>query len=151
MKIKTLSIFIGLLLGVSSSAYAVHEPRDESAGEAPAYTVQCPDGAASASACKVDKGTYKGWLTFKVVCQVCHGGGGMGSTFAPNLQTRFNENGVDFPRFAYVLHHGYTGEVGAMPNWSKNPRVMKNVDNLYRYLKARADNKLPLGRPKKLN
>ncbi len=148
---RSLILFAVPLLGLAGNAHAVHEPRDESAGEAPTYTVECPEGATSASACKVDKGTYKGWMTYKIVCQVCHGGGGMGSTFAPNLQTRFNENGVDWPRFVYVLDHGYTGEVGAMPNWSKNPRVMKNIDNLYRYLKARADGKIPLGRPKKLN
>ncbi|RME34135.1 MAG: hypothetical protein D6786_05735 [Gammaproteobacteria bacterium] len=137
----------GVLATLTTAALAAHEPRDENAPPEPTYKVECAEGATSATQCKVDKETYVGWREYKANCQVCHGGGGMGSTFAPNLQERFNKEGVDWPRFYYVIEHGYTGQMGAMPPWDKNKRVMKMRANLYRYLKARADGKLPLGRP----
>jgi len=118
--------------------------------KAPKYKVECPKGANSATQCKVGKPTFMGWLTFQTTCFVCHGNGGVGTTFAPNLQDRFNQHGVDFAVFSFVLQHGYRGEIGIMPCWKDNPRVMNNIDNLYRYLKARADGKLPLGRPQVL-
>ena len=147
---KKLVLIASALMFAGTSTYAAHEPRDENAGEAPEYVVECDEGATSAKACKVDKETYVGWRTFATNCQVCHGGSGLGSTFAPNLMERFNNEGVDYPRFKYVLHNGFTGQMGAMPAWEKNKAVMKNLDNLYRYLKARADDKLPKGRPSRM-
>jgi len=126
------------------------ESSDQPAGDVPQYVVECPEGAASAKACKVDKNTYVGWRSYSTNCQVCHGGSGLGSTFAPNLMDRFNKQGVDYTRFKEVVTNGYTGQIGAMPAWEKNKGVMKDLDNLYRYLQARADDKLPKGRPTRL-
>jgi len=147
---KRLLLVAGATFMFAGSAYAAHEPRDESAGDAPEYVVECDEGAASAKACKVDKDTYVGWRTFATNCQVCHGGSGLGSTFAPNLMTRFNDEGVDYARFKYVITQGYTGQMGAMPAWEKNKAVMKNLDGLYQYLQARSDGKLPKGRPTRM-
>lgn len=137
------------LAGIAAIALAAHEPRLEPEGESPVYAVACPEGAADASVCEVDQLTYDGWRTYKIECQQCHGGGGMGSTFAPNLMTRFNETGVDYGRFLYVMEHGYQGQMGVMPSLAKNPRVNKNKDAVYAYLKARADGVMPNGRPPK--
>ncbi len=137
------------LAGIAVTALAVHEPRLEPEGAPPVYAVACPEGAADAGACEVDQFTYDGWKTYKIECQQCHGGGGMGSTFAPNLMTRFNESGVDYGRFLYVMEHGYQGQMGVMPSLAKNPRVQKNKDAVYAYLKARADGAIPNGRPPK--
>jgi len=137
------------LAGIAATVLAVHEPRLEPEGEPPVYAVACPEGAADASACEVDQLTYDGWKTYKIECQQCHGGGGMGSTFAPNLMTRFNETGVDYGRFLYVIEHGYQGQMGVMPSLARNPRVQKNKDAVYAYLKARADGAMPNGRPPK--
>lgn len=112
------------------------------------YTVECAAGTTKAEDCSVDKDTYVGWRAFGANCQQCHGGGAMGSTFAPNLMERFNDH-VDHERFVYVLNNGYTGNMGAMPSFAANPNVLKDVDALYRYLRARADGVLPNGRPKK--
>jgi len=146
---KVLGIAASLLF-ITSSVYAAHEPRNDDAGDTPEYTVKCADGATDAKQCEVDKDTYVGWRTFATNCQVCHGGSGLGSTFAPNLMERINKEGVDYGRFMYVVENGYHGKVGAMPSWKKNVAVMKARDSLYRYLKARADDKLPKGRPKKM-
>lgn len=137
------------LIIVSGAVFAVREPRLEPAGEPPDYGVTCPDGATDASACTVDRLTYDGWKAYKVECQQCHGGGGMGSTFAPNLMVRINDAGVDYGRFLYVMEHGYTGQMGVMPSLAKNPRVQKYKDGIFAYLKARADGAIPIGRPPK--
>ena len=149
---KILGIAASLLIiqTVLNSSFAASEPRDAAAGDAPEYTVNCADGAANAKQCEVDKDTYVGWRTYATNCQVCHGGSGLGSTFAPNLMDRFNKEGVDYGRFKYVITKGYTGNMGAMPAWEKNKAVMKNLDGLYKYLQARADEKLPKGRPTKM-
>ena len=112
----------------------------------PTYEVQCAPGATAAEQCQVDKDTYIGWRTFAAQCQVCHGGSALGSTFAPSLLDRFHQR-VDHARFVEVVTHGFRGQVGAMPAWKGNPNVMPHIDQLYRYLKARADGVLPAGRP----
>jgi len=134
----------------ASLAHAVKEPRIDDAGDPPTYRVECPEGAADASQCtSIDEATYVGWKTYKVECQQCHGGGGLGSTFAPNLIDRINKQGVDYGRFLYVMEHGYTGQMGAMPSMAKNARVQKAKGEVYTYLKARADGVIPNGRPPK--
>ena len=130
------------------SAESSAETSADRSAAPPTYTVDCPAGTTAAEACKVDKNTYFGWRTFAVDCQVCHGGSALGSTFAPNLLDRLNTR-VDYPRFLEVLANGYTGQVGAMPSWKNNAGVMQHADDLYRYLRARADGKLPVGRPQK--
>ena len=112
----------------------------------PNADVQCANAATAAEQCQVDKNTYIGWRTFAGQCQVCHGGSALGSTFAPNLLDRFHQR-VDHARFVEVVTNGYRGQVGVMPAWKGNPNVMPHVDQIYRYLKARADGVLPPGRP----
>lgn len=141
-------IFVLLICPVLN-AVAVNTPRVEVEQSEPAYQVDCPAGATDASACTVDPLTYSGWRTYKIECQQCHGGGGLGSTFAPNLLDRLNREGVDFARFLYVMDHGYTGRMGVMPSLIKNSRVQKNKAAIYAYLKARADGRIPIGRPPK--
>lgn len=123
---------------------AAMEPAVRDAGLS--YAVTCEEGATAAEKCSVDAETYKGWRSFHAHCYQCHGGGGLGSTFAPNLQERFNDH-VDHARFDYVLHNGYVGNMGAMPSFATNPAVLKEIDALYLYLRARADGALPPGRP----
>jgi nucleoid-associated protein YgaU len=129
-------------------AQAATAPAAQAADGAPAYDVSCPEGAAQAEKCQVGKETYIGWRSFHTHCFQCHGGSGMGSTFAPNLMDRLNSS-VDYARFKHVLQNGYTGKVGAMPSFAKNTAVLKDTDALYGYLRARADGVLPAGRPVK--
>lgn len=143
MSARSLLLFL-LAVGGANASASDQAPADA----APAATVACPEGAQAAEACTVDKDTYFGWRTYAANCQVCHGGSGLGSTFAPNLLDRLN-NTVDHARFMFVLENGYTGQVGAMPAWKSKQDVMKNADNLYRYLHARAAGQLPPGRPEK--
>ena len=130
------SVLVGMMISVATVAAD------------PSYVVDCPVAAKAAEQCKVDRNTYLGWRSFAANCQVCHGGSGMGSTFAPNLLDRLNTR-VDNARFRKVVSEGYTGQVGVMPSWKTKKDVMGNLENLYRYLRSRADGKLPPGRPQK--
>ena len=143
---KSITFF---LLTVSFASIAVDQPRLEFEGDPPSYEVTCPEDVTDAKDCTVDSILYTGWRTYKIECQQCHGGGGMGSTFAPNLMDRINKEGVDYGRFLYVMDNGYTGQMGVMPSLKANPRVQKNKAAIYAYLKARANGDMPKGRPPK--
>jgi len=131
-----------LLLGICGLT-----PLPLSAEEAP-YEVVCEDDAGT-KVCKVNKQTYIGWRTFTASCLRCHGQDAVGSTFAPSLLERMNE--IDKAQFMTSVAEGYTGEIGVMPPWKDNPNVNKRYEELYAYLRARADGALPPGRPKRLD
>jgi hypothetical protein len=92
--------------------------------------------------CQIDKFMVKGFRTFGQ-CQVCHGMDGAGSTFAPSLLERLSV--LDKETFMDRVTNGFKGQIGVMPAWGENPNVMKNVENLYAYLKARSDSVIPPG------
>ena len=94
------------------------------------------------SQCKVDTFLIKGFRTFGQ-CQVCHGMDGGGSTIAPSLLVKLKE--LDHPTFVDRVTNGYKGQIGVMPEWKTNPNIMNNLENLYAYLKARADGVIPAG------
>jgi len=103
------------------------------AGEAPEYIVK--DG-------KVDKGTYNGYRRFHGTCHACHGQDAMGSSFAPALTESLKT--VDYSTFKKTVLEGRqvtdaTGAVKAMPSFGQDPNVTKHLDDIYRYLTARAD------------
>lgn len=143
-----LMMFTALLIGAATHAFAdgvetAAAPATDS--DAP-YTVECSTG--SPMVCQVDKKTYIGWRTYHAVCHVCHAQDAVGSTFAPSLVERLQA--IDEVRFMDVLANGYTGQIGVMPGWKDNPNVNKKYNEIYGYLKARADGALPPGRPQRL-
>lgn len=142
-------IITTLLSGAATLAFANGtETASPPAADSPApYTVACEETGGK-NVCKVDKQTYIGWRTYHAVCHVCHAQDAVGSTFAPSLVERLGV--IDKERFMDVLANGYTGQIGVMPGWKDNPNVNKKYDELYGYLKARADGALPPGRPTRL-
>lgn len=132
-----LPIIRKLLLAIFlSSSYAL-------AAENP-YIVECTEGGK----CKVDKATYIGWRTYHAACHVCHAQDAVGSTFAPSLVERLKS--MEKERFVVVLTDGFTGTIGVMPGWKKDPNVFPKVEMLWAFLKARSDGALGKGKPKKL-
>lgn len=124
-----------------SSAAAQGENAGE-AGEDP-YEVDCDQVDEDGNrVCITDKATYVGWRTFHSNCHVCHGQNAVGSSFAPALLKP-----IDKERFVDVVTNGYTGQIGVMPAWGKNPNVKDFIDELYSYQQARADGVLLPGRP----
>lgn len=113
-------------------------------GEETPYTVE--DG-------KVDKGTYNGYRRFHGVCHTCHGQGAMGSTIAPSLVESLKT--LSYEEFKTTVTEGRaattaTGAASAMPSFKENKDVMKYLDDIYSYVKARSDGVLGPGRPERL-
>lgn len=97
-----------------------------------------------AKPCKIDRFLLKGFRAFSQ-CQVCHGIDGNGSTIAPSLIAKLKTE-ITYDIFVDRVTNGFQGQMGVMPPWKTNPNIMKNMDNLYAYLKARSDGILPAGR-----
>lgn len=122
----------------------------QAADGSPPYTIACSaNSEIGGNACKVDKKTYIGWRTYHAFCHVCHAQDAVGSTFAPSLVETLKI--INKGRFLNAVADGYTGQIGVMPAWKENPNVSKRYDELYAYLKARADGTLPPGRPQRLD
>lgn len=100
---------------------------------------------------KVDRGTYNGYRRFHSTCHVCHGFDAGGSSFAPPLVESMTR--LSYDQFKEVvingrMNQGTTGDK-VMPSFGLDPNVVMNLDDIYRYLKARADGALPGGRPER--
>jgi hypothetical protein len=127
---------------------------------------------------KVDSGTYAGWFTFNLSCQICHGQDATGTNLAPDLKqslktmsrTQFAtkvlaryrilgtppDKPVDEATRESVLdevlkeRRGERGRV-LMPVWLDDPGMKPHILDLYAYLKARSDGALGPGRPRTMD
>ncbi|MGI9507712.1 MAG: c-type cytochrome, methanol metabolism-related [Geminicoccaceae bacterium] len=101
---------------------------------------------------KVDFGTYNGYRRYHSDCHVCHGPDGLGSTYAPPLIDSIPAIGYDGYLEAVVngIQNVSQSEQSVMPSFGENPNVMLYVDDIYSYLKARADGAIGRGRPDRL-
>lgn len=97
----------------------------------------------------MDFATYKGWRAYHAECHVCHGPDAMGSTYAPSLMVSV-QNGLDWDAFFDVIINGRYEKDGAqkgnvMPAFGENSNVAPHVEDMFRYIKARADDKIRRG------
>jgi len=99
----------------------------------------------------VDWFAYSGFRRYHSECHVCHGPEGLGSSYAPALTVSLKT--VDYATFLDVVTNGRQKVSGSqqsvMPAFGTNVNVMCYLDDIYVYLRARSDGKLPPGRPKK--
>ena len=109
----------------------------------PTFKIE-PDGT-------VDWYTYSGFRRYHSECHVCHGPDGEGSSYAPRLVESVQRLG--YGDFLEVVTNGRVhvsaGEQSVMPAFGTNLNVMCYVDDIYVYLRARAQGELPRGRPPK--
>jgi methanol metabolism-related c-type cytochrome len=91
----------------------------------------------------IDWGTYEGYKRYHAECHTCHGPNGMGSTFAPALADSLKS--MKYEQFKEIVSSGKTSADKVMPAFASNPNVMCYIDDLYTYLKARADGVLKAG------
>ena len=91
----------------------------------------------------IDWATYEGFKRYHSECHVCHGPNGLGSTFAPALADSLKT--MTYDQFKETVSSGRTFADRVMPAFASNPNVMCYVDDLYTYLKARADGALKSG------
>lgn len=99
----------------------------------------------------VDWYTFSGYRRYHSDCHVCHGQDGMGSTYAPALVKSLKN--IDYGTFLSIVAGGKK-EVGGgnekvMPAFGDNKNVYCYMDDIYVYLRARADGAAPRGRPPK--
>jgi methanol metabolism-related c-type cytochrome len=107
----------------------------------PTYNVH-PDGM-------VDWYTFSGFRRYHSDCHVCHGPNGEGSSYAPALANSLKTLG--YSDFVDIVTNGRknvnTANDKVMPSFASNVNVMCYIDDLYVYLRARANNAIPGGRP----
>ena len=97
----------------------------------------------------VDWYTFSGYRRFNGACEVCHGFDGSGSSFAPDLTESLKT--IDYSQFQNIVINGKkdvnTAQTLVMPAFGDNKNVMCYLDDIYVYLRARADGAQPGGRP----
>ena len=107
----------------------------------PTYKIS-PDGM-------VDWYTFSGFRRYHSDCHVCHGPNGEGSTYAPALANSLKT--LSYSDFANVVTNGRKNVDAAndkvMPSFATNVNVMCYLDDIYVYLRARANDAIPGGRP----
>jgi cytochrome c553 len=101
---------------------------------------------------KVDKKTFNGWLRYTESCLRCHGPDGAGSSYAPDLVASVKHMTQD--QFNEIVVNGKTdvntASQNVMPPFGTVEDVMDNLDDIWAYLKARADGALGRGRPQQI-
>ncbi len=136
-----------LLLAASAALAENKKPASSKDGEYfdangdPTYNI-LPDG-------KVDWRTYSGFLRYSAECLRCHGPDGLGSSYAPNLTDSLKR--LSYSQFEATVAGGKkdlsAGQEKVMPSLGTDKNVMCFIDDIYVYLKARADDALPRSRP----
>jgi methanol metabolism-related c-type cytochrome len=144
-----------LVVAVSVSAYAVGDGSGDPAAVTqddgkwsdkngnPTFKVGS-DGA-------VDWYTYSGYIRYSSECLRCHGPDGMGSSYAPALYQSLKR--LSYSDFYAIVAGGKkdvsTAQELVMPANGLNKNVMCFIDDIYIYLRARADDAVGRGRPEK--
>jgi methanol metabolism-related c-type cytochrome len=99
----------------------------------------------------VDWYTYSGFRRYHSDCHVCHGPDGEGSSYAPALSNSLKT--MSYSDYLGLVASGRkdvnTARENVMPAFGANPNVMCYVDDIYIYLRARANDAVPRGRPAK--
>src|ERR1700747_1263525 len=109
----------------------------------PTYKIQA-DGT-------VDWYTYSGYRRYHSDCHVCHAPDGMGSSYAPALKDSLKT--MSYGDFLAIVASGRknvsTAQENVMPAFGDNPNVACYMDDIYVYLRARANDALGRVRPAK--
>lgn len=99
----------------------------------------------------VDWYTFSGYRRYHSDCHVCHGPDGMGSSYAPGLVQSMKS--LDYASFLQIVAEGRKnvggGKENVMPAFGENKNVYCYMDDIYIYLRARAVDAAPRGRPPK--
>jgi len=101
---------------------------------------------------KVDKKTFNGWRRYTESCLRCHGPDGAGSSYGPDLVDSVTHMTQD--AFNEVVVNGRTNvntaNTSVMPPFGEVEDVVTYLDDIWAYLKARADGVLGRGRPPRI-
>jgi methanol metabolism-related c-type cytochrome len=97
----------------------------------------------------LDWSAYSGFRRYHSECHVCHGPEGEGSTYAPALKDSLKT--MSYTDFVGIATNGRknvnTAQTNVMPAFGDNINVMCYLDDIYVYLRGRANDAIPRGRP----
>ena len=131
-----------VLFGTVVAGVVILQPAASAQNE-PAYVVK--NGM-------VDQATYNGYRRYTESCLRCHGPDGAGSSYAPALMQSLKT--MDFQQFAETVVNGRknvtSSSESVMPAFGTVEDVVLYMNDIYGYLKARSDDKLGRGRPKRI-
>ena len=95
--------------------------------------------------------TFSGFRRYHAECHTCHGPEGEGSSYGPSMVNSLKR--LSHEEFTQIVVNGKktvtTAQQQVMPAFGENANVMCYLDDIYVYLKARADGALARGRPAK--
>ena len=118
-------------------------PQAAQAENDPVYTVE--NG-------RVDQHVFNGYRRYGDSCHRCHGPDGVGSSYAPNLTESLKR--ITYEQFVDTVVNGRQNvsatQNNVMPPFGTTEDVISYIDDIYGYLKARSDDKLPRGRPQRI-
>ena len=99
----------------------------------------------------LDSNSYKGYKTYRQWCARCHGTFGQGGPKAPNLAKSLTtlslEEFTETVKTGNVPKARQTTKQGRMQAQGRRQVVMRNIDGIYSYLRARADGAIGTVRP----
>ena len=137
------AVALTVIFSIGAVSGAVLLSRNAKAENDPVYVVH--DGL-------VDQHTYNGYRRYGESCLRCHGPDGAGSSYAPDLTESLKH--LDYEQFANTVVNGRqnvtASQNNVMPAFGTTEDVILYLDDIYGYLKARSDDKLPRGRPKRV-
>jgi mono/diheme cytochrome c family protein len=90
---------------------------------------------------------YQGWKQYELNCSRCHGEFGVGSSFAPALVVSLTDSGTINTKELFIQTVCAGRPDKGMPSWCALGLEMDKIQNIYAYLKGRADGKIHIGRP----
>jgi mono/diheme cytochrome c family protein len=95
----------------------------------------------------VAQDVYQGWKQYELNCARCHGEYAVGTSFAPALTVSLKDDGTVPTKelFVQVVCAGRPDK--GMPAWCALGLEMDKIENIYKYVKGRADKKIGVGRP----
>ncbi len=93
---------------------------------------------------RASKVEYEGWRQYMVNCARCHGDDAVGGIVAPDLRASVAKGAVDSASFHVVVTTGRREK--GMPSF-KGVLSDEQIAALYTYIRARAQQRLPAGRP----
>jgi len=99
----------------------------------------------------VDWYAYSGFRRYHSDCHTCHGPDAEGSSYAPALKNSLST--MSYSDFANIVVNGRknvtTAQENVMPAFGTDPNVMCYLDDIFVYVRARANEAVPRGRPPK--
>ena len=140
MLVPAFGLLSSLSVVVAETAKTEKNGKWQTADGNPTYNI-ASDGT-------VDWYTYSGFRRYHSDCHTCHGPDGEGSTYAPGLVESLKT--MSYPEFMLIVATGKeeirTDKQSKMPAMGNNLNVTCYLEDIYVYLKARADGAVPRGR-----